>query len=91
MTTLPLARLARRRRLGRLLIVLVGFVCALSVLPAAQARPLAQTSFPYTVTDLGTLGGQFSFANDINNRGQILAVEHDENYDHLRTFLLTPQ
>ena len=68
---IPFHRARRLLLCGALLIVGV-----LAGLPLAQgsARPAqASDDTPmYTVTDLGTLGGSFSRANAINNRGQVV-------------------
>ena len=48
---------------------------------AAFALALCETAVPgaearYTITDLGSLGGTFSGASSINNRGEILGTAH---------------
>jgi probable HAF family extracellular repeat protein len=50
------------RMISSLVCAVLAWGCAVTV----QAEPL-----PFTVTDLGTLGGNYSWASKINNNGQI--------------------
>jgi probable HAF family extracellular repeat protein len=50
------------------------------------ARLLAQQQIHYTVTDLGTLGGTFSFAGGINNSGDIEGFSTLQGDSILRAF-----
>ena len=61
------------KRLGALTCVVVTlFVAlALTVRMAGQERPMVGKARHYTVHDLGTLGGTFSWAYSINNKGSI--------------------
>lgn len=59
----------------------------LGLLPIA-GTVLAQSPPHYTVTDLGSLGGQECAATTINNQGQI--VGYGKLNGHACAFLLTP-
>ncbi|MFO0907146.1 MAG: hypothetical protein U0794_02080 [Isosphaeraceae bacterium] len=49
---------------------LVAVRCLMAFALVGVATPRASAAFEYTITSLGTLGGNQSFALDINNRGQ---------------------
>ena len=65
--------------------VVAVFAACLVVLLLGVRVTDAQTSSPaYTVTDLGTLGGNYSLAYDINNNGEIVGssgTAGSNNYD----------
>ncbi len=62
------------------LIVAVGLVWY-ALLPAAQAQN------SYTVTDLGTLGGNASEALGVNNRGEVIGDSRIPNSTLFHAFL----
>jgi len=65
---------------------IVGSIAALGLLacaneeiltdPSITAKHQAASGAGYTLTDLGTLGGTFALATQINNRGDIVGDEH---------------
>jgi probable HAF family extracellular repeat protein len=57
------------RTLTRMIAIALSGAVALPVLPAAQEQNQPQPH--YTVTDLGTLGGTFSVAFSVNNKGWV--------------------
>lgn len=62
-----------------------------SMLVLAAAPAAAETL--YSFTDLGTLGGDWSSANDINEAGQIIGHAYNmdgSGYSYRHAFLLTP-
>lgn len=71
-----------RPRFLRSLIVCLAFVAAL----AEVVQPSAAQSPPYTITDLGTLGGAFSEAAGVNNSGQV-AGESDVSGGIIHAFI----
>ncbi len=53
------------------LVTAMTVLAALAVPDRLQVHGQSQQQLPYTVTDLGTLGGTFSLAEGINNRGWV--------------------
>ena len=52
----------------------------LSVLPIIFVLPFCAVGVPlYTVTDIGTLGGSYTFGNGINNSGQIILFHRNDD------------
>jgi probable HAF family extracellular repeat protein len=69
----------QRRILSRILLA-IGLACQFLV-PSAKAQR------GYTITDLGTLGGNVSFAFGINNRGQVVGNSDTASLDISHAFL----
>src|SRR5947209_4402419 len=83
----------RRQLGGALLLSATLTVLSLNTAPAQLAQAIDATTM-YTVTDLGSLGGSFSAANAINNRGQVVGLSFNATPDpitpgatELRAFL----
>jgi len=66
------------KRLGALTFVVVTLFAAfvLTVRLAAQEQPMKAHQTHYTVQDLGTLGGTFSWAFGINNHGSVSGMAY---------------
>jgi probable HAF family extracellular repeat protein len=42
-----------------------------------EREPAAQTDYPYTVIDLGTLGGTYTIATGVNSLGQVVGISQN--------------
>jgi probable HAF family extracellular repeat protein len=65
----------------------VGLSCLVATLAAPAERQEANAPRRFTVTDLGTLGGEKSYARDLNNRGQVVGVSHTAAFRVRHAFL----
>jgi probable HAF family extracellular repeat protein len=66
-------------------------VCSSLPLLLGLASPGAQAALPeYVITDLGTFGGLYSSAYDINNNGQVVGTANLEGDKASNAFLWTP-
>lgn len=64
------------------------YLCGLLLLCLGQAPSPTSAPAPYRLVDLGTLGGEESYANDINEHGEIVGLGMYK--EKMRAYLLKP-